>query len=266
MPELPDVQGFKEYLDSTSLHQPIEDATIFDASIVEEVSPGTLRRHLEGAELESSHRHGKYLFAGLSKGGNLILHFGMTGFLKYHEDASDEPEHTRLSLRFESGSQLSYVNVRRLGQVGYTDNVDEFIKSHKLGPDALDDGVDRDAFIKAYKGRRGSIKGALMNQSIVAGIGNVYSDEILFQAGIDPRSKVNKLDEEMLGDLYGVMRRVLRTAANHGGNPDEFPEGWLVPRMQSGDDSCPGGCKGTIEKATVSGRSAHYCPECQKRY
>ncbi|MFW6056456.1 MAG: Fpg/Nei family DNA glycosylase [Chloroflexota bacterium] len=265
MPELPDVEGSKRYLDSTSLHQEIEHAAISDERIVKHVSLRTLRNHLEGSELSESHRHGKYLFAALSRGGDLVLHFGMTGFLHYDSDLSQQPGHTKLALRFTSGGQLAYVNVRRLGEISYTNDRAAFIEEHELGPDALDDSLDRDTFIKSYKGRRGSVKGALMNQSIVAGIGNVYSDEILFQAGIDPRTNVNSLDEDTLGDIYGVMRRVLRTAADHGGNPGELPDDWLLPVVQAGGETCPG-CKGKIEKVKVSGRSAHYCPECQKRY
>ena len=265
MPELPDVEGFKKYLDSTGLHQKIDGAVISDERIVKEVSPQTLRTHLEGSEMSRSYRHGKYLFAALSGGGDLVLHFGMTGFLRYAGDPSQQPEHTRLALRFTSGAQLSSVNVRRLGEISYTGDRAAFIEEHELGPDALDEDLDRETFIEAYASHRGSIKGALMNQSIVAGIGNVYSDEILFQAGIDPRSKVNGLDDETLGDMYGVMRRVLRTAADHGGNPGDLPDGWLLPVVQSGGETCPG-CKGKIEKAKVSGRSAHYCPECQKHY
>lgn len=264
MPELPDVEGFKKYLDATSLHQRVEHVTITDDRIVKGVSPQALRRHVEGSELSGSHRHGKYLFAELSTGGDLVLHFGMTGRLQYHTDPADEPAHTRLQLTFDNGAHLSYVNVRRLGQVSYADDRATFLSEHDLGPDALAGDLDRGSFIETLSGRRGSIKGALMNQSIIAGIGNEYSDEILFQAGIDPRSRVNHLDDETLGGIYGVMRRVLRTAAEHGGNPGELPDRWLLPHVQTGREVCPG-CGGVIEKATVSGRTAHYCPRCQKR-
>lgn len=265
MPELPDVEGFKKYLDATSLHQTIKDATISDERIVREVSPQTLRKHVEGFELSSSHRHGKYLFASLSKGGDLVLHLGMTGSLAYHSDLAAAPEHTRFSLSFAGGAQLFYVNVRRLGRISYTDDRSAFIEEHELGPDALDEDLDRDTFVEAFRSRRGSIKAALMNQSLVAGIGNVYSDEILFQAGIDPRTHLGTLSVETLGNVYGVMRRVLRTAAEHGGNLAGLPDTWLMPRVEAGDHECPGPCGGTIAKVAVSGRTAHYCPECQKR-
>jgi formamidopyrimidine-DNA glycosylase len=264
MPELPDVEGFKRYLDSTSLHQVVKTATVFDERVVQGVSPATLRGRVEGSELTGSRRHGKYLFAGLSGGGDLVLHFGMTGSLEYRAAPGPQPEHVRFSLRFTNGAELSYVNVRRLGRISYTDDPADFIEEHELGPDALDDGLDRAAFVRAFRGRTGSIKAALMNQSILAGIGNEYSDEILFQTGIDPRTPVNKLSENTLGDMYGVMRRVMRTAADHGGAVAELPRKWLLPRLQSGDDACP--CGGTVEKATVSGRTAHFCPECQKRF
>jgi formamidopyrimidine-DNA glycosylase len=264
MPELPDVQGLKQYMDATSLHQTICNVSIFDNRILKDVNASTLREHLKDAKLQSTSRHGKYLFASLSNGGNLVLHFGMTGDLLYHSNPEDEPDHTRFALIFANGSQLSFINVRRLGKVGFCENRKSFTHQRHLGPDALDPKLERDGFISKYKNRRGMIKPALMNQSIVAGIGNLYSDEILFQTGIHPRTKVKTLSEKTLGAIYKAMRRILKTAARHGGVPDELPKGWLLKSMQKGEDTCPR-CHAKIKKVTVSGRTAHFCPNCQKR-
>ncbi len=264
MPELPDVEGLKQYMDATSLHQTIGHVATYDKRILKDVNVSTLRKRLEGGQIQAAGRHGKYLFALLPNRGNLVLHFGMTGNLLYHSNPEDEPDHTRFALIFANGSQLSFINVRRLGQVSFCEDRQSFIHQSNLGPDALDHELNRDRFINSFKKRRGMIKPALMNQSIVAGIGNLYSDEILFQAGIDPRTKVNTLSEKTLGTIYKAMRRILKTAARHGGAADELPKGWLIKSMQRGNDSCPK-CHAKIEKATVSGRTARFCPNCQKR-
>jgi formamidopyrimidine-DNA glycosylase len=108
------------------------------------------------------------------------------------------------------------------------------------------------------------IKPALMNQSIIAGIGNLYSGEILFQSEIYPRSNAAALSEQTRGTTYRALRRILTTAARHGGAPKELPDGWLIKSFQRGDDTCPKRHT-KIEKATVSGRTANFCRSCQKK-
>jgi formamidopyrimidine-DNA glycosylase len=261
MPELPDVAGFKKYLDATSLHQTIASTQCLDERIVEGVSRQKLQRALKGQQLESSVRHGKWLFAPLSSEGVLVMHFGMTGQLDYAADEGDLPEHTRLAAHFENDRRLAIISQRLIGQVSFAESRESVLAEHDVGPDAMAEDLDADRYVEIMQRRRGAIKSALMNQSIVAGIGNVYSDEILFQAGVHPASKVNALDESTLRRIHRTMRRVLKVASRKGGDSRKVPRRWLLGRRNP-DDPCPR-CGGDIEDITVSGRRGWYCPNCQ---
>ncbi len=261
MPELPDVEIFKGYLDSTALHKKIRKTEITEERILSGVSRQKLARRLKGSELEETRRYGKYLFARIGGDGWLVLHFGMTGELAYYRDARDRPEHARMVLYLENGYELAYVSQRMLGQVSISDNIESFVADRGLGPDALSGEVDGKRFLEMLEKRKGMIKPALMNQSMIAGIGNVYSDEILFQAKINPKTPVNKLSEEERKRLYRAMRRVLRTAARNDADPRKMPSGYILPHREEGD-KCPV-CGGEVQKMTVSGRSSYYCSRCQ---
>lgn len=261
MPELPDVQVFKEYLDATSLHQRIEAVELDASRVLKGVSARALTVRLKGHELESARRHGKHLFAQVSGGkGWLRLHFGMTGSLAYFKDAEQTPDHSRLRLDFSGDDyHLAYVNVRRFGEIGWVDDVDDFIAEQGLGPDAL--ALDRDGFAAVFEGRRGTLKGALMNQALLAGVGNVYADETLFQAGFDPSAKVERLKPDSLSDLHRAMTKVLRAAID--GRVEHFPDWFMLPH-RDGDMRCPH-CGGRLKKTKVSGRATYSCPKKQTR-
>lgn len=263
MPELPDVAGFKQYLDATSLHQPIARTSVRAKDLLAGVSPRKLSAVMKGHALNATTRHGKFLFAKIDKNGWLVLHFGMTGELTYFEEPADEPQYAAVTWRFENGRHLSYISRRKLGRVGLTNDLDAFIAGESLGPDALSDEFDADRFVAALDGRTGLLKAALMNQSIMAGIGNVWADEILFQAGVHPEVSVNDLDKKELPDVYRVMRRVLRVGAEKGGTLEKLPRGYFLPHRE-GDGECPK-CGGDIQTITVSGRTTHFCPKCQKK-
>lgn len=262
MPELPDVQVFKEYLDATSLHQRVGHVYVSADGLLEDVSASTLRRHLEGRELESTRRHGKHLFVDADGGGWLRLHFGMTGRPGYWKDGStegDDPEHTRLRLDFRGGGHLAYVNVRKLGQIGLVEDPDAWIQEEGLGPDALDPALDADALAGILEGRSGAIKSTLMNQSYLAGIGNIYADEILFQAGVHPETPAGELDRDQVEELLRQMRRVLKAAVD--ARVEDFPDWFLLPH-RDGDHRCPK-CGDELEKTQVSGRTTWFCPRRQ---
>lgn len=258
MPELPDVQVFKETLDATSLHKRIADVHLTGDAPLGDVSASTVRRRLEGAELGGSRRHGKHLFADLGEDdGWLRLHFGMTGELEYWEGEDDPPEHAKLVLDFTGDGHLAYVVVRKIGQIDVVDDVEAFIEERGLGPDALD--LDLGAFRERLDGRRGAIKGTLMNQEVLAGIGNVYADEILFAAGVHPEADTDGLGDDTVAEIHRAMGKVLEKAID--GRVEEFPDDFLLPRREDGAE-CPR-CGGEIEKTEVSGRPTYLCPEHQ---
>jgi formamidopyrimidine-DNA glycosylase len=261
MPELPDVQIFKEYVDATALHQRIRDVTVRASGLLDGVSARTVRSRLGGHELAETRRHGKHLFVRVTADGWLRLHFGMTGELASFKDEADMPEHARLGLEFTSGYHLAYVNVRKFGEIGLVDDVDAFVEAEGLGPDAL--GLDRGAFREALAGRRGAIKATLMNQAVLAGLRNLYADETCFAAGLDPRSRTEKLNDATIDDLHRAMRKVLAQAIEARVEMDRFPRSFLLPSRER-DGTCPR-CGKALRRAKISRRTTYYCPRHQER-
>ncbi len=261
MPELPDVAVFKKYLDATSLHQRISATECLDERFVKDISRRKLQQRLKGQRLDATVRHGKWLFAPLSDGGAFVMHFGMTGNLDYGSDDGDPPEHTRFVLHLAEGKRLAIISQRMIGRVSWAEDIETVLAEHDVGVDALSDELDAETFAEIVGSRRGAIKSTLMNQSVIAGIGNVYSDEILFQAGVHPAVRANDLDEKTLRKLHRVMTRVLQTATRKGADARDMPRTWLMGN-RGDDEPCPR-CGGEIEDITVSGRRGWYCPRCQ---
>lgn len=261
MPELPDVAVFKTYLDSTALHQKIKQVSVKEKRVLEGVSAREIRDRLKGASFKKSRRHGKYLFIETDGGGHLVLHFGMTGFLKYFKDMEKETDHDRLLFDFTNGYHFAFDCQRMFGQIGWIDSMADFMEEKGLGPDALSSDLSFTLFRERFSESGAMIKSALMNQGLIAGIGNIYSDEILFQAGIHPKTRSKNLDEDRLRKLFDKMRSVLETAIDCKADPEAVPKHFLLPHRNEGE-GCPG-CGGEIRKEKIAGRTAYFCPKCQ---
>lgn len=262
MPELPDVEVFRRYLDSTALHQSIEKVDVLVSDILDDISAKKLQSKVKGRQFESTARHGKYLFANLTDNGWLVFHFGMTGYFHYFKDGDRSPAHTRILFHFDNGYHLAFALQRKLGRLALAEDIDSFVKEQGLGPDALDKTFDLKAFKKTLKRTRSSIKPALMNQRRIAGIGNIYSDEILFQARLYPKAKANQLSNQMLERLFRAMKEVLETAIDSQADLREMPRHYLLPHREKGGE-CPV-CGTDLKHQKISGRTSYYCPECQR--
>ena len=261
MPELPDVETFKRYVNSTSLHQGIRKVEV-DAARMLRVAPRRLCKALEGSEFLQTERLGKYLFIRVKGGPWLVLHFGMSGMLEYAKDAGERPAHTHLLVHFANGYRLAGIWQRRLGRIGLADDPAAYAAAHDLGPDALNSEISLKEFKRRLQERRGAIKSALMEQAFLAGIGNIYSDEILFQSGIRPDVKVCDLGDARIHALHRAMRHVLRIAIARQANPDRLPDSWLLPHRYNGG-KCPR-CGSALQLKRSSGRTAYFCPRCQR--
>lgn len=259
MPELPDLEIARKYVNATSLHQRIRAVEVRNDKILGDVSSDELRDALEGRGFDAVRRHGKNLFLSLDGGAWLYVHFGMTGRLRYFRDVEKDPKYDKFLVSFDNGYHLALADPRLFGRVDLLDDPDEFIRYKKLGPDAL--GLDAASFRERFEGRSGGVKAALMNQQVVAGIGNIYSDEILFQSRLHPRADVGRLDGETLEELHKQTRRVLNKAIEREANPNKLPDPFLLSHRQEGE-LCPRG-NGKIEKISAAGRTAYFCPACQ---
>lgn len=265
MPELPDVEGFKRVFVRNALHKTIERVVVRDARILGGPSSGNFASRLQGAKFVAARRHGKHLMASIDRGGWLTLHFGMTGEIRFVRDGDKEPAFTRVRLDFSGDGFLAYTNKRMIGHVGLVEDAAEFIAAEKLGPDALDRRLDFDAFRTAVLATKRDTKSVLMDQQIIAGIGNIYSDEILFQARINPAERINNLTPDQLKRLYSEIHEVLKTAIACGAGSEQFvermPRGSLLPeRNRKGH--CPR-CRSLLKVFKVGGRTAYCCPHCQ---
>ncbi len=265
MPELPDVENYGRYFREHALGQVIENVGVSDKRVLRKLPPARLRRRVTGRCFVEVRRHGKHLLARLDDGGWVTLHFGMTGSLAYFK--GDGPPHDRLRFDFANGTHLGLIDPRRFGKAGTAQDAESFIAAEKLGPDALDGVLTLARFRALLAGRKGTIKAALMDQSLIAGIGNLFSDEILFRARIHPKAAVARLDAARIGKLYRTMRSTLRQAIARGAGDDAFidrlPKSWFLPHRDKGAH-CPR-CGGPIDVLRFPGRSAYYCPRCQKR-
>jgi formamidopyrimidine-DNA glycosylase len=251
MPELPDVEVFRRKLSRMGLKKKIRTVHATGSRVFHS-SESTVRKHLLGNKLTKTKRHGKYLFAGISDSFFLLMHFGMTGYL-HHEN--EIPEHTELGLDF-NGKTLSYVCPRKLGRIEIIKNPGDFVRMEGLGPDVLD--LEKKDFIDIFSGARGMAKTNLMNQEKVSGIGNIYSDEILYQAGINPEEDISSLGDDVLGHLYSVTKRILNTAIRNNAKTKELPKRYLNYRREAGR-KCPI-CGAKIRKEKIGSRTAYFCP------
>jgi len=262
MPELPDVEVVKQYADATSLHQKVQAVRVGERRMLEGVSAEELASRLEGHIFEATQRHGKYLFLGLGDANWLMLHFGMTGDLKYFKDPDKKPEYEQLLIDFSNGYHLAYDAPRKLGKIGMVEDIGSFVKEKGLGPDVMKSSFDFGTFQDTVAGRRAMLKTTLMDQRLMAGIGNVYSDEILFQTRVHPRTQINQLGEQKLEEVFHTMKEVLQTAIDCRADPDQFPSPYLIPQRYEGG-KCPN-CGGEVGKLKISGRTAYYCSNCQR--
>lgn len=258
MPELPEVETFKKYFEATSLNQKIKKVLIRDNRVLN-IHESVFKKKLKANIFSSTLRHGKYLFVKINS-GFVVFHFGMSGDLKYFNDIKEEPKHSRILFEFTNGNFLSFVSQRMFGRVDLTNKIEDFISNKKnLGVDAWK--MNFEEFKKSLQKRTAFAKAALMNQNIIAGIGNIYSDEVLFQAKIHPKTKINEINDSKLRELFEITKKVLKVGIERKGNLKTYPHDFLIPHRKK-DEVCPD-CGGKIERLKISSRHGFYCPYCQ---
>ncbi|GAA1138005.1 Fpg/Nei family DNA glycosylase [Nocardioides aquiterrae] len=259
MPELPDVEVFRRTLAHSSLHREITGVEVADPMVLEDVSAADLERELTGSQLTATTRHGKHLYVRRDAGPALALHFGMTAYLEPDAADAPEPDHARVTLLFEGDRRLVFVDQRRFGRITLVDDPARDVEERGLGPDAL--AIDRPGLHDRLEVSRGGLAATLMDQSVVAGIGNIYSDEVLFHARLDPRMRASTVTDREVARLHHQLRRVLERAIEAHARPEAMPAGWLIHAREDGAP-CPRG-NGTVRPYSVAGRTAYWCPECQ---
>jgi len=260
MPELPEVELYCRYFAEHALGQPVRRLRVLDERILG-VRKASLARTLAGRKFSGVRRHGKHLFADAGSAW-LHIHFGMSGDLLYYRDATEQPRFARVVFEFDNGFRLAYDDMRLFGVVDLTPDPDLFIAEHQLGPDPLDPAFRLPVFRQIVAGRRGAVKALLMTQEIIAGLGNLYVDEILFRTSIHPRRAVDTLTDAEVKALHTAMRAILREAIAFKSLGGGYPARYLVPHREEGE-RCPR-CGGTIQRTVVFGRTTYFCANHQR--
>ncbi|MBD3194862.1 MAG: hypothetical protein GF317_07400 [Candidatus Lokiarchaeota archaeon] len=259
MPELPEVEKFRSIINETSINKEIGDIYYRDDYVLKNPKK-KFKDALINRKIDSTIRHGKYLFLKINS-NHLLFHFGMSGSIEYFTEKDEEPEYSKVIFKFLSDGFLSYISIRKFGKVQIIEDLSSYIKEIDLGPDALK--VSFEDFKKIMnRKRRSYAKTALMDQSAVSGIGNLYSDEILFQAHIYPKRKISDLEDSEISKLFKIMKDVLRDVISYKKELEGYPKNYIVPH-RSKEDKCPI-CNSQIEKLKISSRHGYYCPKCQK--
>jgi formamidopyrimidine-DNA glycosylase len=268
MPELPEVETFARFFADHALRQTIRRVLVRDERILTDLRAETFRRKLQGRKFTKVRRHGKHLFAetaGAAAGSAplwLHLHFGMSGDLSYVKTDAEEPRFARVLFQFTNAHQLVFEDMRLFGRAGLVASPDAYIESAGLGPDPLSAEFTAARFEEGLKKRKGAIKALLMSQEVVAGLGNLYVDEVLFQTGIHPRRAADRITAAERRAVYTSMKKILReTIARHARSADH-PPSFLIRHRETGE-RCPK-CGGTIRRMVVFGRTTYYCATHQR--
>lgn len=260
MPELPDVEGFRAIVERHALGRTVTRARVLDDWMLKDATPRTFARRLRGHRLASVARRGKILLASFGEGARdpvVALHFGMTGHPVFTSGSLHRWD--RMVLDLDSGTQLRYRNMRRLGFIKLVERSRVSDLLWGLGPDPLE--IPASWLTSALRTRRAPVKAVLLDQSFLAGIGNIYADESLFEARIDPRRSAASLDEREARRLHRWIRRVHEVGidANLAG---------VIPPLRFAATRGPGRacprCGTTLGRATLGGRTTYFCASCQR--
>ncbi len=276
MPELPEVETVRRGLNKLTTKQTIEGGEVLlQRTLAYPLFHEQFLPNLAGNSIDSWERRGKYLLAKLSSGSWLGVHLRMTGQLLWVNQNTPLQKHTRIRLFFPDSQELRFVDIRTFGKFWLVppDVAPETIITglQKLGLEPFDPKFTPEYLAEKINKRRRPIKTLLLEQNIVAGMGNIYADEALFKSGIKPDTLGINLQSTQIQQLHSAIVEVLQTAIDKGGTTFSDFLNLLGVNGNYGDAALVYGrkdqpcrvCQTPIEKIKLSGRSCHFCPSCQ---
>jgi formamidopyrimidine-DNA glycosylase len=283
MPELPEVETLRRQLEKEVIKKTVADLEAKSSRVLKRLRPQSLSKELLKKTIEQVTRKGKYIIIGFNNSLCLAIHLGMSGQILYTPKKStrgknNPPEekipHLYLTMRFTDGSALRYVDPRTFGQILLLKDLAELQELTELGFDPLEAAIPWVEFASYLVNQKSSLKAILTNQSFIAGIGNIYADEILFAAGLRPDRDPKSLSTQEIRRLYRSIGEVLTEAVKHRGstladksyvdiygNYGEYQQYHNVYAREA--MSCKR-CRGTVQKIKYQGRSTYFCPLCQR--
>jgi formamidopyrimidine-DNA glycosylase len=283
MPELPEVETVRRGLLPVMEGRRIARAEVRRPDL-RWPFPARMGERLTGARVEGIGRRSKYLLVGLDSGETLLVHLGMSGRMlvggrvlgEFHHDVGAAPgPHDHVILEMEDGGRVTFNDARRFGVMDLWPTAE--IESHRLlkalGPEPLGNGFSAATLAEALRGKAAPVKAALLDQTVVAGLGNIYVSEALARAGIHPARAAGRIGRERLERLVLAIREVLAEAIEAGGSSlrDHRQTSGELGYFQhsfraydrEGQPCRTEGCGGTVRRIVQSGRSTYYCPACQ---
>jgi formamidopyrimidine-DNA glycosylase len=274
MPELPEVETVRQTL-LPAVGGRI--TAVWDSGLglhMKRKPPRAKLKKLVGATITELRRIGKYLLVDTDTPQSLLVHLGMTGRFRLHAAGDAKAKHTHLVLEFADGRELRFSDARRFGQLDIVTRGKEreHVALKDLGPDPIVDGIDPAAFFaRSRKKKKAQLKAFILDQTVLAGVGNIYASEALWLSGLRPTKRAGRLTEEKATLLAKAIDEVLRTSlANHGTSLRDFVDGdgaegsnydYLKVYDRKGQP-CPR-CKTSIRRSVLQGRATYFCPTCQ---
>jgi formamidopyrimidine-DNA glycosylase len=283
MPELPEVETVRRGLQPVMEGQVIAQAQVNRPDLRWPFPPNMAAR-LTGQRVLGLRRRSKYILADLASGETLLIHLGMSGRMlisgamlgDFHHDHPAPAKHDHVVLDMADGARVTFNDARRFGAMDLmpTATADQHPLLAALGPEPLGNVFDESYLVARLKDRNTPIKSALLDQQIVAGLGNIYVCEVLFRAGINPAKRAGQIATRRVAGLVPIIRQVLDEAITAGGSSlrdyrqADGELGYFQHRFQvygrEGDTCTTPGCHSTIARIVQSGRSSFYCPTCQR--
>lgn len=277
MPELPEVETIRAQLAERITGRTIVRMEILDPKFAEPAQPEQLVTAVTGRRITAVTRRGKYLLWEFPDGGALALHLRMTGRLHWRPGPPDAaPRFLRASFLLDDDATMTFSDMRRFGRAWMLPREPDARERYwvgRVGPEPLDRGYSDRDFAAAIARRRGPVKAVILNQAVLAGVGNMYADEALFQAGIHPERPASSLSAAEATALMAAIRDRLGVAIEHGGaSIDDYRDGLgnmgqmqeqLRVHLHEGEP-CPR-CGTVIVKTRVAQRGTYTCPTCQPR-
>lgn len=273
MPELPEVETVRRGLEKLILGKKISSVDISYPKMIK-TDFGQFQKELPGQVVESMGRRGKYLLFHLSD-KVLISHLRMEGKYFYYPDEIPPRKHAHVFIHFEDGGTLVYEDVRKFGTMELLapELLEAYFLSKKLGPEPRESDFDLKIFKQALKKSKKPIKSHLLDQTLVAGLGNIYVDEVLWRAKVHPSRHSNSLTSQEARKVYDETIKVLGEAVEKGGSTirtytNAFGEDGTMQEFHQVYDKTGQACSrcgAIIEKIQLGGRGTHFCPKCQRR-
>ncbi len=284
MPELPEVETVRRGLEPVIAGKAIVRADVRRADL-RWPFPERMAERLTGRRVEALRRRSKYILADLDGGETLIAHLGMSGRMlvsgvmlgAFHHELAAPEKHDHVVLDFEGGARVTLNDARRFGAMDLwpTDQLEAHRLLAGLGPEPLGNAFDADVLMRRLEGRGTPVKAVLLDQKVVAGLGNIYVCEALWRAGISPLRLARDVSPREAEDLVATIRAVLAEAIEAGGSSlrdhrqadgelGYFQHSFAVYGREGEPCRTPG-CDGTIARDVQSGRSSFHCPVCQGR-